>query len=65
MTNTPDDEPDPQISFEAAEEIKALSRIVGDLHRQMNPSPRLGVATEHSIEDPFTGEITVTVRLDR
>lgn len=24
----------------------------------------LGTATEHSIQDPFTGEITVTVRLD-
>lgn len=28
------------------------------------PVGRIGVAMEHSIEDPFTGEITVDVRLD-
>ncbi len=27
------------------------------------PSPVIGVAAEHSIEDPFTGEATVRVRL--
>jgi hypothetical protein len=29
----------------------------------MRPGPIYGYAVEHSIEDPFTGEITVRVRL--
>lgn len=58
-----DDAPEPRLSFEEEEELKRIGRIGRDIHRQMNPSPILGIATEHSIEDPFTGEITVSVRL--
>lgn len=65
MSDTPETWAGPQIDAEEVEEIRAVSRVVDDLRRQMNPAERLGVATEHSIEDPFTGQITVTVRLDR
>jgi hypothetical protein len=63
--DTPETWAGPQVGAEEAEEIKAISYIVNDLRRQMNPGPRFGVATEHSLEDPFTGQITVSIRLDR
>jgi hypothetical protein len=63
MRDPADDAPESCLSFEEEEEIKHVNRIVHDLHRQMNPSPIIGYATEHSIEDPFTGDITVTVQL--
>lgn len=56
--------PESPLSFAEEEEIKRLNRLAHEIHRQVNPSPRIGVATEGSIEDPFTGAITVTVRLD-
>jgi hypothetical protein len=40
---------------------RALDRLSA---ADVNPSEQLGVALEHSIEDPFTGEITVSVQLD-
>lgn len=55
--------PEPWITFAEEEEIKRVNRLAGEIHRQANPSPLLGYATEHSIEDPFTGEITVSLRL--
>lgn len=30
----------------------------------LNPNPVVGHAVEHSIQDPFTGETTVRVKLD-
>jgi hypothetical protein len=64
MDDTPEAWPGPSVDPAEAEEITRTGRISNDLRRQMNPSPRLGVATEDSIEDPFTGQITVTVQLD-
>lgn len=64
MNDTPETWTGPQIGADEAEEIKRVNRLVSGLRRQMNPSPRLGVAMEHSIEDPSTGAITVSVRLD-
>jgi len=55
--------PESGLTFEEEEAIKRVNRLAHDLHRQMNPSPVIGYATEHSIEDPFTGQITVSVRL--
>jgi hypothetical protein len=62
--DTPETWPGPSIDPAEADEIRQVNRYVNDLRRQMSPGERLGVATEHSIEDPFTGDITVTVRLD-
>jgi hypothetical protein len=65
MSDIPETWAGPQIGAEEAEGIKAVSRVVNDLRRQMSPSPRLGVTAEHSIEDPFAGQITVSIQLDR
>lgn len=45
--------PESPFSFDEEEEIKRINRVAHEIHRQVNPSPRVGVA------------ITVTVRLDR
>ncbi len=63
MTDPMDQAPPSPLTFEEEEEIKRISRLAHEVHRQANPSPLVGHATEHSIEDPFTGQITVQVRI--
>jgi hypothetical protein len=63
MTDPMDQGPPTPLTFEEEEEVKRTARLAHEIHRQANPSPLVGYATEHSIEDPFTGQITVQVRI--
>lgn len=58
-----DQAPPSPLSFEEEEEIRRINRLAHEIHRQVNPSPIIGTAVENSIEDPFTGQITVTIQL--
>ncbi len=57
-----DDVPEPRLDPAEEEAERRFGRTMREIVRQLHPSPPLGYATEHSIEDPFTGEITVTFR---
>ncbi|MFG2046097.1 hypothetical protein ACGFIW_01535 [Micromonospora sp. NPDC048935] len=58
-----DGPPEPRLPQAEEDELKLVGEVAWRIHRAVNPSPVVGHATEHSIEDPFTGEVTVTMRL--